>query len=160
MLRPVELNTTRNPRSRQPYKSRFDDMIVINEMALLYLVISHLYTSTKFWQYHDLEIFIFYPDGFPLLIHLLIRNRLNDRVRINHTTRSLIDTLFQEHRVLLRLSHLICWNRHYFSPSFYHLTFLSFYFFTNSCSNCSKVFPFVSGQRRRRKTKAQQQIAL
>ena len=45
VLRPVELDTATNPRSCQSHESRFDDVVVIHEVALLDLVIRHLDAS-------------------------------------------------------------------------------------------------------------------
>ena len=72
MLGPVEFNATGNPRSGKPYKSRLDDMIVINKMTLSNLVVCHLYPTTKFGKYHYLDIFILYEDGIPFMICLFI----------------------------------------------------------------------------------------
>ena len=126
VLRPVELNATADPRTSQPHQCRFDDMIIIYKVTLLDLIVCHLHTTAQLGQNHHLDVFILNPDGMPLLIHLFIADTLDDRIRINHTTRTLINSFFQENRILLRGSHLIGWNHHCFSPSFYH-NYLMFY---------------------------------
>ena len=45
MLRPIKLNTSRNPRTCQPHQCRFNHVIVINKMTFPDLIISHLYTT-------------------------------------------------------------------------------------------------------------------
>ena len=151
VLRPVELDTTTDPGTCQSHKGRFDNVIVIHKVALLDLVVRHLDTSTQFGHHHHFDILILKEHHLPLVWRGLIGYRLDDRIRINHATGTLIDSFFQEYRVLLGLPYFIGRYGNNFSPSFYH---------TNSFSNCSKVFPFVSGQRRHRKIKAHTQMAL
>ena len=98
-------------------------MIVIHEVALFDLVVGHLDTSTQFWQDHHHDILVLDKHGLVVLVHFLVADRLNDGIRINHSTRTLIDTLLQKHRVLLWCSYLIGGYRNYFSPSFYHIFF-------------------------------------
>ena len=155
VLWPVKLDAARYPRTSQTHKSRLDDVVIIDEVALLNLVVRHLYASAQLRQYHHLDIFVLYPNSQPLLIHLLVRNRLNDGIGIDHAARTLIDAFLQEYRVLLSLSNFVCWYRYQLSPCFYHN-----YNATNSFSNSSKLLPFVSGQRFHRNAKAQMQMAL
>ena len=89
-------------------------------MALLDLVVGHLNASTQFGKYHHLDILILEPYSLIVFINLLVADALDDGVWIDHTARSLIDTILKEHRVLVRLSTLIGGNRHYFSPCFNH----------------------------------------
>ena len=124
VLRPVELNTSRNPRTNQTNECWLDDVIIIHKVALSDLVVCHLHTSAKFWQHHHLDILILNPDGMIVNIFLLVAHRLDDGIGIYNTTRSLIHSLLQEDGVLLRLSYLIRRNSYDFSPSFYH-TFIS-----------------------------------
>ena len=123
MLRPVELDAARYPRTCKSYKGRFDDVIVIDEMTLCYLVVCHLHPTAQFGQHHHLDILVLQPDGEVLLVDFLIRHRLNDGIGIDHTTASLIDSFLQKHRVFLWFPHLVCGNSHQFSPSFYHFLF-------------------------------------
>ncbi len=120
VLGPVKLDATTDPGTRQTHQCRLNHMVIIHKVALFYLVVRHLDTSTQFWQHHHLDIFVLQIDGLPLLVHLLVRDRLNDRIGIHHPTRALIYSVFQEYRVLLWFPNFISRNRHYFSPSFYH----------------------------------------
>ena len=86
MLRPVELNTSANPRTGKTHECWLDDMVVVDEVTLLNLVVCHLYTSTKFWENHNLYIFILHIYGLILLVHLFVSHAFDDRIRIDHTT--------------------------------------------------------------------------
>ena len=119
VLRPVELDSATDPWPCQTYKGGLDDMVKVHEMALGNLVIGHLHTTAQFWQYHHLDILILNPDGQIVLVNLLVAHRLNDGVWIYHSTRTLINSLFQEHRVFLWFTDLISRNRNQFSPCFY-----------------------------------------
>ena len=131
-------------------------MIIIHKVALLNLIVSHLHTSAQFGQYHHLDILVLDINGLILFIHLLVAHRLDNGIRIYHATRTLINTFFQEHRVLLGLSYFVGRNSHNFSPSFYHLYIYNFTiynlfgYFTNSFSKSSRLLPLVSGQLRSR----------
>ena len=142
-------------RACQSHECGLDNVVVVHEVALLDFVVRHLYTSAQLWQYHDLDIFVLYPDGKPFLVDFLVRDRLDDGIGIDHAARTLIDAFLQEYRVLLSLSNFVCWYRYQLSPCFYHN-----YNATNSFSNSSKLLPFVSGQRFHRNAKAQMQMAL
>ena len=120
VLRPVKLDATRDPRTRQTHQGGLDDVVIVHKVTLFDLIVSHLDTSAQLWQDHHLDIFVLNVDGLPLLIHLLVGDRLNDRIGIDHTTRTLIDSLLKEYRVLLGVSYFIRWYRHQLSPCFYH----------------------------------------
>ena len=120
VLGPVELDAARYPGTRQSDECRLDDMVVIDEVALPQLVVGHLDATAQLRQYHDLDILILQVDGLPVFVYFLVTNRLDDGVRIHHTTRALIDPLLQEHRILLRFACLIGRNGYNFPPSFYH----------------------------------------
>ena len=119
VLRPVKLDATANPRTSQAYQCGLNHMVVIHKVALLNLVVSHLHASAQFGQYHHLDILVLDINGLVLLIHLLVAHRLDNGIRIYHATGTLINTFFQEHRVLLGLSYFVSRNSHDFSPSFY-----------------------------------------
>ena len=72
VLRPIKLNTARYPRASQSHKCRLHHMIIIDEMTLLDLIISHLDASTQFGQNHNLDIFVLKIDGLVVFIGLLI----------------------------------------------------------------------------------------
>ena len=72
MLRPVKLYTAANPRTQQSHQCRLYHMVIVNEMALPYLVISHLHPASQLGQHHHLYIFILQPYRVPLMRHGLI----------------------------------------------------------------------------------------
>ena len=86
MLWPVEFDASRNPRTCKSHKGGFDHVVVINKVALLDLVISHLYASAQFGQHHHLDVFVLHPNGQIILIHLLVAHGFDHGIRINHTT--------------------------------------------------------------------------
>ena len=85
MLGPVELYAAADPRPRQTYQGGLDDVVVIHEVALTYLVIGHLYAPTKLRHDHHLDILILQEHHIPLMRRRLIGHRLYDRIRIYHT---------------------------------------------------------------------------
>ena len=85
VLGPVKLDAATDPRTCQSHKRRFHYMVIINEVTLLNLVVGHLNASTQFGQNHNLDIFVLKIDGLVVLIGLLITDRLNHRIRIDHT---------------------------------------------------------------------------
>lgn len=124
MLRPVELDAATDPRSSQSYEGRFDDMIVIDEMAPLHLVIGHLYATTELRQHHHFDIFILQVYGMPSMVNRFITNLLNDGIWIYHTTGALVDSLLKIHRVLVRFTNLIGRDDNILFPCFYHSNIL------------------------------------
>ena len=86
VLGPVELNATTNPRTKQTYEGRLDDVVVIDKVTLCNLVVGHLYATAQLRQYHHLDVLVLNPDGQIVLVHLLVAHRLNDGIGIDHTT--------------------------------------------------------------------------
>ena len=85
-------------------------------MALLGFIESHLNPAPQFRQNHDFQVLVFQKNGIPFLINLLIQYFLNHRMRINHTAASLVNPLFQKHRILFRFSDSVGWNNYLFVP--------------------------------------------
>ena len=85
MLGPVELDTPAYPRTCKSNQSRLDDMVVVDEVSLFNLVVSHLNPTTEFGQNHYFDIFVFNVYGIILFVHPLITYTFNDGVRINHS---------------------------------------------------------------------------
>ena len=120
VLGPVEFDASRDPWTSKTDEGGLDDVVVIDEVTTGNLVVGHLHTTAQFGQDHHLDVLVLHPDGLVLLIDLLVAHRFDDGIGIDHTTRALIDSLLEEHRVLFGLAHLIGRNRYQFSPSFYH----------------------------------------
>ena len=139
VLGPVELDAAANPRPCQADERRLDYLVIVNEMPIGNFVKGHLYPSAQFGENHDLDILVLQKDSVVFLVHLLVRDGLDDGIGINDAAASLIDTFLQEYGILFGLSCLIGRNRDLFFPSFNHG------YLINSVSSCSRVFPFVSG---------------
>ncbi|CCY64377.1 unknown [Prevotella sp. CAG:1124] len=73
VLRPVEFDTSRNPWTGQSDQRRLDNVVVVDEVTLLNLVVSHLHTAAKLWQNHHLYIFVLDEHGVVFLVSLLVR---------------------------------------------------------------------------------------
>ena len=121
MLRPVELDAAGDPGACQADQSRFDHMVVVDEMAFLDLIVCHLHTSAQFRQDHHLYIFILQIDCVIRLVFAGIFNLFNHGIRIYHPAASLVNTFFQEHRVLFRFTDAIGGEKDIFFPNFYIL---------------------------------------
>ena len=72
MLRPVELNASRNPWAGEADQCRFDDMVVVDEMPLADLVVSHLDSASQCRQNHSPDVFVFDPYDIILLVMFLV----------------------------------------------------------------------------------------
>ena len=120
VLGPVELNTTRDPRTSQTDEGGLDDVVVVYEMALLDLVIGHLHTTAQLGQNHHLEVLVLNIDGVVLLVDTLIADALDDGIRVYHTAAALIHAVLKEYGILLRRTHLVGGDGHLLSPCFYH----------------------------------------
>ena len=120
VLRPVEFDAARNPRSGKPYQSGLDDMVVIDKVAFLDFIVCHLYASAQFGEHHDLDVLVLQINRMIGLVGLLVGNGFDDRVGINHAAASLIDTFLQKYRVLFGFPHFVGRDNHIFFPSFYH----------------------------------------
>ena len=107
VLRPVELNTSGNPRAGQPYQRRFNDLIVIYKMTFFHLVVCHLDASAQFRENHQLDIFIFEKESPPWTVVLLVFNLLYDRIRIHRTGTSLINPFLEKNRVLFLFTNAV-----------------------------------------------------
>ena len=86
MLRPVKLYTAANPRTQQSHQCRLYHMVIVNEVALPYLVVCHLYPATQLGQHHHLYIFILQPYRVPLMRYRTVGYRLYHWIRIYHAT--------------------------------------------------------------------------
>ena len=119
MLGPVKLDPSRNPWACQPDQGWFDYLVIIDKVALFGFVEGHLDPPAQFRKDHDFQVLVFQINGIPLLIRLQIRNLFYYRVRIDYTTTSLVDALFQKHRIFLRISDFVGRNIYLFIPGMY-----------------------------------------
>ena len=116
VLRPVKLNSARNPRSGKPHQCRFYDLIVVNEMAFFHLVVCHVDATAQLGQNHHLDIFVFEEKGVVGFLLLLIINFLYNRIGINRATTALINPLFEKDRIFLLCTYFIGRQHDFFLP--------------------------------------------
>ena len=62
-------------------------------MALLNLIVSHLHTSTQFWQNHYLYVFVLHPQGMIRVIGLSVGYRFNYGIGIHYSATALINSI-------------------------------------------------------------------
>ena len=101
VLRPVELDAAGDPRSEQTNQRGLDDLVVIDEIIAVRLIIGALDAASQLRQNHHLDIVVFQPEGGVGHILLLVEDLVHNGVRIHAAAAALIDTLLQEHRVLV-----------------------------------------------------------
>ena len=99
MLRPVKLDSSGNPRTKQTDQRRFDYMIVIDKIIPIRFVVSSLDSSSKFRQNHYLQIFVFQINGPVGFLHLIVPDPVYCRIRVHFAAASLIDTFFKKNRI-------------------------------------------------------------
>ena len=99
VLRPVELDAARYPRARQPDEGGLDDVVVVDEVALLQLVVGHLDAPAQLGEYHDLQVFVLEEHGAVRAVVALVLDLLDDGVGVDHAAAALVDALLEEHRV-------------------------------------------------------------
>ena len=114
MLRPVELNAAGDPRPCQPYQCGLDDLVVINGVITVGFVVHTLDAPTQLRQDHHKQIVVFQIDGIIFPINFGIGNVLAYGVRIDPPAGTLIDALFQKHRVLVIGRDRVGGNRDFF----------------------------------------------
>src|ERR1035437_4026840 len=104
VLRPIELDAAGQPRSRQTDQGRFDDVVVVDERVTVGLVVCVLNPPAKTGHAHQLEILILQEPNPMLFLDFLVTDSVDDGVRIDASRATLIDALFQKHRVAIRLA--------------------------------------------------------
>ena len=83
VLWPVELNAPRDPGTEQTDQRRFDDLIVIDKIALFDLIKRLLYTPAQFRKDHDFQIVIFQPDRLPRFLCFAVAQRIGHPVGVD-----------------------------------------------------------------------------
>ena len=58
VLRPVELDAATDPRARQSHQRGLDNVVIIDEVALLDLIVGHLYAATQLGHHHHLQVLV------------------------------------------------------------------------------------------------------
>ena len=115
VLRPVEFYAAADPGSQQSHQCRLDDFVIVDEVIAVRLVIGPLYPAAQLRQHHDVDIFVLQDDRIVCDILLLIHDLVYYRIGVDTPAAALIDALFQEHRILVRLADAIGRNRYLLS---------------------------------------------
>ncbi|MPM34972.1 hypothetical protein SDC9_81562 [bioreactor metagenome] len=121
MLRPVKFNPPGYPRAGQAHQGRFDHLVIINNMGIPYLVVSHLDTPSQFGQDHHLQVSVFKKKRLIAFILFLVINFFNHRIGIYRPRATLIDPFFQKNRIFFFFPHCISRQRDIFHPCFYNM---------------------------------------
>ena len=118
MLRPVELDAAGDPRADQAHQRRLDDLVVVDEVIAVGLVVGALDAAAQLGQHHHADVVVLQPHRGIGLIDLLVEDLVDDRQRIHLAAGALIDALFQEHGVFVRLADAVGGQRDPLHPDF------------------------------------------
>ena len=119
VLGPVELYASGYPGTCESHKRGLYHLIVINKIVAVGLVVSALYPASKLRQDHHFDIAVLKKDRVPFLVFFLSADSLCCGIGIYLSRTSLIDSLFQKHRVSVGCSRLIGRDRDFFFPDLY-----------------------------------------
>jgi len=96
MLRPVELDSTGDPRASEADKCGLDDVLAIEEIVAVDLVVSDVDAATDFGQDHDAQVLVFEMHRLPRVFAGCGRNTVDDRKGIDFAAAALVDALFKK----------------------------------------------------------------
>ena len=119
VLRPVKLNSARNPRTRKTDKRRLYNLVIINKVIIANLIKASENFTTQSRNNLSFNILVFKRIGLILHIGFLVRNTVAVRYRVYPARRTLIRLIFKEHRQLMRLFRYVC--------RYFYTLFLAFY---------------------------------
>ena len=102
MLRPVELDSSADPRTGKSDECRFDDRLIVNHVVAIRLVDHPVDAAAERGQDHHFEKLVLDENGLPIMRHRLLRDAIIERQRIDFAGRTLIDPFLQEHRIFVR----------------------------------------------------------
>ena len=119
MLRPVKLNSSGDPGTCKSHQRRLDNTVIIDKIIAVCLIQGSLYPASKFRHHHDFQIFILQEYNVPYFAFLFPADIGNRRIRVYLAAASLINPLFKEHRIDVRISDLVCWNLDFLFPYLY-----------------------------------------
>ena len=107
MLRPVELNTARDPRTEQSHERWLDHVLAIEEVVLVCLVEPSVNAAADLWKNHQMNEFVFEKNSLVGFVHFLERNAIDKWIRINFSAAPLINPLLKKHGVRVRILHWV-----------------------------------------------------
>src|SRR5690348_18107286 len=82
MLRPIKLDTARNPRAGQSDQGGLDDVLTIEEVVPVRLIQADVNASADFGQNHHADEIIFNVQGLPAMVRLLSGHAADEGQRI------------------------------------------------------------------------------
>ena len=100
-------------------------------MPLRDFIVGFMHAPAEFRQNHDFQIAVFQKQGMIRLFDFFIRNFFDNRMRIDHAATSLIDALFEKHRVFVRFADRIGRQRNIFFPGTHARKIFHVYTFLN-----------------------------
>ncbi len=128
VLWPVKLNTTRDPGTGQPYQSRFYNLVIVNEVTLTDLIISHLDATAQLGQDHYFDVLIFKEETNIFLVFFLVVNLFNYRVWVNFPATALVHPFLEKHGVFIRFANTVGWDSYFLFPDVYIFITHKFYY--------------------------------
>jgi hypothetical protein len=111
MLRPVEFDAARAPRSCEPDERRLDHVLAIEKIVVVCFVEPDVDAAADFRKHHHADEFIFDVQSLPGVRDRLGRDSIVKRQRIDGAAAALIDALFEEHRIFVGRHRQIRGNR-------------------------------------------------
>ena len=108
MLRPVELHAAAHPRAGESDKRGLDHVVAVEEVVVaVLLVLGDVNATAEFRQKHEAHVLVLKRHRVVLLHRRRVVHLVDERHGIHLPARSLVDSLLEEHRVLLRLAHRV-----------------------------------------------------
>ena len=104
VLGPVELDAAGNPRPGEAHQRGLDHLVVVHEVIAVGLVIGPLDAPAQLRQHHHLNVLVFQEDGSVGLVLLFIQDLVHHGQGVDLAAGALVDALFQEHGVTVRLA--------------------------------------------------------
>ena len=116
VLRPVELDTARNPWSGQADERWFYDILSIEKIVAIRLVRADMDAAADLGQNHQRDVFIFEMHGVPGAVRRVLRDPVDKRQWIDFSTAPLVDALLQKHRIWIGRLRLVGRNNRLLAP--------------------------------------------
>jgi hypothetical protein len=102
MLGPVKFHATGNPRPEKAHQGGLDNLLVVEKIVLIDLIEAAVDSPTELGENHDLDICIFQKNRMISTLPLVTGDAIGEGVGVDFAAASLIDPLFEEHRVSIR----------------------------------------------------------
>jgi hypothetical protein len=107
MLRPVELDATRHPWTREADEGRLDDVVAVEEVVVAGLVVADVDAPTQFGQQHEPDPAVLEVNRAPLAGRASRRDAVDERNRVDPAARALVHPAVEEERIPVGLSRFV-----------------------------------------------------